>query len=569
MNIDEQYYKKIDIAKKDIANNNFDKAINELLNIINVYGEEKDVLFELGKVYFLCNKKDDSEQIFKKIIKYKNKDVYLFLIKILKHKKNNEDIKTVIEYLKECVSLFYNDSEIKLELQQTLMEVTEHLLEKQDFFYAFKTFFEFYRFFPAELKELKNSIYLKVLECIRYDNIRNNKEKVYELADKLLNIIPVDEIKIRNSLLNEKEIAEGKIILSSKPRKLQLVLTNKCNLRCVMCNFHNYDWSFNKTQLEQLKRLIPYLELLIWQGGEVFLSKDFMGLFDLASNNNVKQTIITNALLINDSIAEKIVQNNVSLAISIDDIEKEGYEKIRKGGKFENLISNLKLLNTLKNKNKISNFNMQLSVVIMKSNYNKLDRFLDFAKTYGFSSIELNPINLSNNNYEEQIFFPRSDYDKIEYINSVLPDIYKKATKLGIKINSAIPTLKSEIYKNEKFPKINGTNNNNKYMQSYECNRKKDIDLKMSSICKTNETDNKYKSFCFVPWYSLMIDLDGYVSPSCICPTFYRDTISEMSIDDVWNSKTMSFYRTIVRTNSYNDICGKCSLGDISEERRF
>ena len=161
-------------------------------------------------------------------------DVYLFLIKILKHKKNNEDIKTVIEYLKECVNLFYNDSEIKLELQQTLMEVTEHLLEKQDFFYAFKTFFEFYRFFSAELKELKNSIYLKVLECIRYDNIRNNKEKVYELADKLLNIIPVDEIKIRNSLLNEKEIAEGKIILSSKPRKLQLVLTNKCNQATAM-----------------------------------------------------------------------------------------------------------------------------------------------------------------------------------------------------------------------------------------------------------------------------------------------------------------------------------------------
>ncbi len=568
MNIDKKYYEQIDIAKQDIKNNNFKDAINKLLSMINIYGEEKDILFELGKAYFLYNENNKSEHIFKKIVKYRNKDVYLFLIKILKQKGNNKDIKLTIKYLTECVELFYYDLEVRLEIQQTLQKIIETLIENKDFYEAFKIFFTFYRFPDIELKILKDFIYFKVIEYLRYNNIRNNKKTVFKLVDKLFEIIPINEIKIRNSLLNEKEIAEGKLVLASKPRKLQLILTNKCNLRCIMCDFHNYDWNFNNKQIKELKELIPYLDFLIWQGGEVFLSKYFIDIFELALKNDVKQTIITNGLLLNKNILKKIVQDNVSLAISIDDIEKKGYEKIRVGGKFENLISNLEIINSLREKNKKLNFNMQMSVVVMKSNYSKLGEFVDFAKKYGFSSLELNPIELSNSNYEEQIFFPKSDYNKIEYINKLLPNVYRKAAKNGIQINSAIPTLESEISKNKNFSK-KSVIDNEKHIQNYKGQRNKYIDLKMDSICKTNKFNGKHKSFCFVPWYSLMIELNGYVMPSCICPSFCRDTIANMSINDVWNSKTMSFYRQIVQTNSYETICSKCNLGDITKNRRL
>ena len=390
-----------------LSRNLYKKAEKKLKKLIKKYPEKEFYIDkELQKIYRKIN---DKESLLK------------INLKILKNDKNKKDI----ELIKEVMELYSNKNKF--------VDAASFLLKYEN------------------VKNLKKNLYRKILKYVHLQNVYNNKNFICKFVNKLLNIIPKEDLKIRNSLLNEKEFANGKLILSSKPRKLQVVLTNKCNLRCVMCDFHEYDWNFNECQINELKSLIPYLEYLIWQGGEVFLNKDFFYLFNLALEYDVKQTIITNGLLINENVAKNIVQNNISLAISIDDVEKEGYEKIRKGGKFENLISNLKLLNSLKHKNKISNFNMQLSVVIMKSNYNKLDKFLDFAKTYGFSSIELNPIKLSNNNYEEQIFFPKSDYDKIEYINSVLPDIYKKATELGININSAIPTLQSEIYKNEKY----------------------------------------------------------------------------------------------------------------------
>ena len=47
---------------------------------------------------------------------------------------------------------------------------------------------------------------------------------------------------------------------------------------------------------------IKYLENITWKGGEVFLYKKFLNLLKIASDNHVKQTIITNGLLLNEEI---------------------------------------------------------------------------------------------------------------------------------------------------------------------------------------------------------------------------------------------------------------------------
>ena len=771
MNIDENYYKQIAIIKKNIENKNFEVAIDKLFELMDIYGKQENILFELGKTYFFCNKLSEAEKIFIDILKYKNKYSYIFLAKILKYKNNINDLEQAILYLKQAQKLFNNDVEIILELIEcylalnnkkevdALMKVVdikevssnrhlasmligllrkvglvnysiklaESILEKddnikikkelandyisinkykeakiilnklykedsrnieilnafvdlykkqndvkklslmvnkiikiygnninlelslidvflfnnlhkqaerklkillkkypeeelrlkkilqgiyrknnenkkliyinlslleflkkdekilketielscqtKDFYKAFQCLFKFKEFYDYSFfNNLKTILYFKTLEYIHNENIINHKKVVCKLVDKLFNVVSEKEIKIRNALLNEKEIAENKILLLSKPRKLQVVLTNKCNLRCSMCDFNEYPWEFNEKQIKELKNLIPYLDYLIWQGGEVFLSKAFMDLFELASNNNIKQAIITNGLLINDSIADKIVKNNVCLTISIDDVEKYGYEQIRIGGNFDKLISNLKLLNSLKNKYKNSHFDMKMSVVVMKSNYNKLEQILNFAKQYNFSVIELNPISLKKDNYEQQIFFPKSDYAKIKYINKILPNIYKRACELGIKINSSLPTLESEINKNKNKNKTLSNYyllNKNKYRYVYDQKKVMKTYLKMDSFSKKSKFNKKHKNFCFAPYQSLMIDLNGYISPSCVCPMFCADTISRESIDSVWNSKTMLFYRKVVQSDMYSNICYKCSLGDISDDKKL
>jgi MoaA/NifB/PqqE/SkfB family radical SAM enzyme len=147
---------------------------------------------------------------------------------------------------------------------------------------------------------------------------------------------------LENILLNENEIKERKIKLESKPRILEITLTNKCNLNCVMCsNIKMRDWDISDRLKDEIISLMPYLEQINWLGGEVFLYKDFEKLFDTAAQNYVKQIISTNALLITEKIIKKLMHYDVELSVSIDGATKEVYEKIRAGGSFDKLLSSL------------------------------------------------------------------------------------------------------------------------------------------------------------------------------------------------------------------------------------
>ena len=75
-------------------------------------------------------------------------------------------------------------------------------------------------------------------------------KKIYKKLDNLLNVkplirfisnfaqlLPLSIVK-KNILLNKKEIAEGKLHLSSYPYKGVLNLTDVCNFRCKFCEIH-------------------------------------------------------------------------------------------------------------------------------------------------------------------------------------------------------------------------------------------------------------------------------------------------------------------------------------------
>ena len=129
MNIDENYYKQIAIIKKNIENKNFEVAIDKLFELMDIYGKQENILFELGKTYFFCNKLSEAEKIFIDILKYKNKYSYIFLAKVLKYKNSKEDLEKAIFYLKQATNLFPNDIEIILELTECYLEIGN----KEDF----------------------------------------------------------------------------------------------------------------------------------------------------------------------------------------------------------------------------------------------------------------------------------------------------------------------------------------------------------------------------------------------------------------------------------------------------
>ena len=61
--------------------------------------------------------------------------------------------------------------------------------------------------------------------------------------------------------------------------------------------------------VDELVGLFPYLEVINWQGGEVFLVDYFEGLMNKASEYpNLKQQVVTNGSLLNERWAAKLAR---------------------------------------------------------------------------------------------------------------------------------------------------------------------------------------------------------------------------------------------------------------------
>ena len=81
----------------------------------------------------------------------------------------------------------------------------------------------------------------------------------------------INALFLHNKQLNEKELLERKTVLQSKPVRLGVVLTTKCNIDCIMCPDKGIKWELPDSLHDQITGMYPYLEEIYWRGGEVFL----------------------------------------------------------------------------------------------------------------------------------------------------------------------------------------------------------------------------------------------------------------------------------------------------------
>jgi len=356
----------------------------------------------------------------------------------------------------------------------------------------------------------------------RYDLSLKEFERIFS------NISYKDDLSLYNMILNEIEITQGKRVLESKPRGLAITLTNRCNIRCIMCSVWQNSWDMPEKTVKEIMELFPYLQRIFWQGGEVFLSPHFEELFEkVSSYPNIRQDINTNGLLINREWAKKLVKANANIIFSIDGITKETYEYIRRGAKFEDLLKSIELLNEyMEDSEGDTNHagrksSTIINLVVMRSNYYQLGGFIDFAKKYRFDRLQITPVDIGN---QENLFLHR-DVEALAYIDKIMPEILEKAKAYGISVSNWLP--------------------------SAEIN------------CHTAKSN---RILCNWPWQFLFIDWSGKVKPQCFCVKEVGN-ICNNTIEEIWNNDVMQTYRQKLFDNDCQNWCDKrCISGKISKE---
>jgi MoaA/NifB/PqqE/SkfB family radical SAM enzyme len=197
------------------------------------------------------------------------------------------------------------------------------------------------------------------------------------------------------------------------PSEITFELDNNCNLECVMCH-EGFSSSIAKSKgtekiippyddkfIEQLKPWIKNLKVAKFLGGEPFLIKIYYRIWDLIikENKTCKIHLQTNGMILNDKIREYLHKGNFYIGVSIDSLQKEKLENIRKKSDFDIVKKNLDEFINISRKRKthlnISVCPMQqnryeIPEIVKFCNEKKVFIYLNHVYTEGFTLSELN-----------------------------------------------------------------------------------------------------------------------------------------------------------------------------------
>jgi len=134
-----------------------------------------------------------------------------------------------------------------------------------------------------------------------------------------------------------------------------------CQLKCVQCPVTQMGYTntigngyLHKEDFYYLFKVYPKAKHIEFDNfGELFLNKDLSDIMIYAYNHNIMLScpVGVNLNNVQESVLETMVKTKFNyLSVSIDGSSQETYEKYRVGGKFNEVIKNIKLINKYKQK---------------------------------------------------------------------------------------------------------------------------------------------------------------------------------------------------------------------------
>lgn len=172
-------------------------------------------------------------------------------------------------------------------------------------------------------------------------------------------------------------------------------LSNHCNLKCIMCSSYFSDQHainsgevnqsvYDQNFISELKAYIPGIKTLNFKGGEPFLIDLYYDIWESVNtiNPQIVNSVTTNGTILNNRVKEALSKGRFNINVSIDSLEKENYEKIRKNASFEVFSKNLRYFIDYC---KLHGTSFTSCSCIMSNNYHDIPAIFEFANRNNFS----------------------------------------------------------------------------------------------------------------------------------------------------------------------------------------
>lgn len=171
--------------------------------------------------------------------------------------------------------------------------------------------------------------------------------------------------------------------------RLHLIMGLQCNVRCTMCYQTDFSPKFNMPPVlykERLGEAYAHVTSVKLQGGEPTIMKNCKeAAVILQRHPQVKLTVITNGVFIDDFWHETLVEQGGNVSVSINAATEPAYDKIVIHGEYKRVIKNLeRLLAARKGKTP----SVGVTAVILKENFHELHRIIELCGKLGIDYVE-------------------------------------------------------------------------------------------------------------------------------------------------------------------------------------
>jgi radical SAM protein with 4Fe4S-binding SPASM domain len=330
-------------------------------------------------------------------------------------------------------------------------------------------------------------------------------------------------IKADNKALNHAERATNSPVIQSLPLVAKIEVTNRCNLRCIMCR-DEHDTrviqELDPAVFARLKRIFPtLLSVYLYGIGEVLTYRHLDRLIDQLLAFDIDVGLITNGMLITDPLARSWVERGLyKLSISVDAATAHNYERIRRGASFAKLLAHLASIKKWKHHFGLSRPIVTINYVAMRSTIEELPALIELAHTYDATEVIVSDL---------IVFFDQLKEEALAYDEEIVTRTFQsamcRAQELGIRL--VLPV--AYCFQNEHT--------------------------------QTPAPEKTVINPCTEAWSGFWLTAEGVVTPCC----YWMKPMGDLKKDDfntIWNNDEYQHLRNTVNTEKRNAQCRRCAI---------
>ena len=333
--------------------------------------------------------------------------------------------------------------------------------------------------------------------------------------DTLFTKKSLTKTQISNSQLNLNEMAQGREILDSLPRRIIFEITNACNLNCIMCGRNFSDFCSTQLSFDELCWFKPFFniieEVVLMGWGEPTVHPDFIEILKMLDLFDIRKYFCTNGVKLAEITKELFDYHVDIISVSLNGATEYTNDMMRSGKNFKKIINSLKVI--VEHKIQINSEFPYLSLVfcVMRSNLHELPLLVDLAAELGLNRVKVVYLTAFSRDLANEILWGH----EVE-TQKIFEIALKKANSYNIEIM---------------LPYISGL----------------------------DPAGQDYHRDCSAPWRDLFIGSDGFIRPCMSTAEKFFKFDKNKSFHDIWNAPEFIQYRHSVNSNERMSIfCKNC-----------